>query len=168
MRQLILVTLSLFLFSSCGSDSDNPKKAANTDIVINELQPSNTTTATDPAGEYDDWIELYNTSSSAVDISGFFLTDNASNLTRWRIPNGTTIPGNGYLIIWADADLNQDGLHADFKLTSTGEELLLLNAEVKIVDEVVFGAQIGEVSYSRQPNGTGDFEWGIPSFNGEN
>lgn len=168
MRQFLLAFISLAILSSCGSDDSGPNRASNSDIVINELQPSNTTTAADPSGQFDDWIELYNTSSSAVDVSGFFLTDNDNNLTRWRIPGGTTISGNGYLIIWADADLNQDGLHADFKLTATGEELILLNSDIEIVDEVEFGEQIGEVSYARQPNGTGSFAWGTPTFNEEN
>ncbi len=159
---LSLGICSLF-FLSCDDDGE-VARASNTDLVINEIQPSNTTTATDQDGEYDDWIELYNLSADPVDISGFFMSDNVDNLTRWRIPEGTTIGGNGYLIVWADGDISQTGLHADFKLSGSGEELYLLNPDVEIVDEVVFGEQVGETSYARSPNGTGDFVWGVPTF----
>lgn len=165
---LSLTVLFLLIMVSCGKEDPEIKKATNGQVVINELMASNTTIVADQDGEYDDWIELYNLSSETVDLSGFFMSDNGNNPTRWRIPNGTTIAGNGYLIIWADAQLTQTGLHADFKLTGTGEELLLLNSDVELVDQVTFGEQIGEVSYARKPNGTGAFAWGTPTYNGSN
>ena len=87
-------------------------------VVINEIMASNNITASDEYGEFDDWIELYNNSASAVDLSGYFLSDDPLDLLKWSIPNGTTISGNDYLIIWADNDLGQIPLHANFKLTS--------------------------------------------------
>lgn len=167
MNRISLALLLLVTLMACEKD-DQSTTTATSDVVINELQPSNTSTAQDSSLQFDDWIELYNRSSSAIDISGFFLTDNDNNLTRWRIPDGTTIEGNGYLIVWADADLNQIGLHADFKLSSKGEEVLLINGNMQIVDQVKFDEQVGETSYARKPNGTGDFVWGTPSFNAMN
>ena len=145
-----------------------PSHAASSDIVINEVMASNTTVAADSAGEYDDWIELYNISSLPVDISGYFLTDNSLNLVKWEFPAGTVIAPNGYMIVWADEDGGQGDLHCNFKLSSAGEHLLLLNPNLEIVDEVTFGLQTTDMGYARVPNGTGSFIIQIPTFNGNN
>ena len=78
-------------------------------------------------GQFEDWIELYNTTGQAIDISGYFLTDNEINLTKWQIPQGTVLNANDYLIIWADEDASQGKFHANFKFSANGESLLLLN-----------------------------------------
>lgn len=167
-RLLSLSSLILFsiTYSSCSKD-DEPG-VADIDVVINELMASNSETVADQDDQYDDWIELYNLSASEADLSGYYLSDNDNNLTRWRFPDGTVIAGNGYLIVWADSDLGQDGLHADFKLSADGEELYLVTPDLEIGDEVTFDAQVGEVSYSRSPNGTGSFIWTAPTFNASN
>ncbi len=126
-------------------------------VVINEIMASNQAAVTDPNGQYEDWIELYNNSADPVDLSGWYLTDNYSNLTKWAFPDGTTIPGNGYLIVWADEDQSQPGLHASFKLSAGGESLYLLDAQQRIGQEVTFGQQQADQGYARVPNGTGDF-----------
>ena len=80
---------------------------------------SNESTVSDQDGEYDDWIELYNNSSSSMNISGYYLSDEADDLTKWMFPAGTKIEANGYVTVWADKDDLQSGLHADFKLVIT-------------------------------------------------
>ncbi|MBK8955584.1 MAG: CotH kinase family protein [Saprospiraceae bacterium] len=138
------------------------------DIVINEFMSSNTKSVRDQDGEYDDWIELYNNSASAIDISNWILTDNPANLDKYRFPENTEIPGNGYLIIWADEDGKQNGFHANFKLSASGEEILLLDSTGLLVDSVVFGAQNEDLAYARRPNGTGPFVIQTHTFNGNN
>lgn len=138
------------------------------DLVINELMASNDETVADQDGEFDDWIELYNTTSEDLDLTGYFLTDNAQNLDKYDIPEGTIIPANGYLIIWADEDGMQDGLHANFKLSSSGESLFLVNSDTIIIDEVTFDKQTADIAYARFPNGTGSFETRTPTFNSNN
>ena len=140
----------------------------NSEIVINELMAVNSTIAADQNGEYDDWIELYNLSSEKINISGYYLTDNKSNISKWKIPDGTSISGYGYLIIWADKDTTQAGLHANFKLSSLGEKLVLSNPEKTLIDETVYPAQDLELSYSRNPDGSGDFKWQNPTFKRSN
>ena len=70
--------------------------------------------------------------------------------------------------MWLDSDPSQQGLHADFKLSANGEELLLVNANLQVVDKVVFGAQTTDVSYARFPNGIGEFVSKVPTFNSSN
>ena len=96
-------------------------------VLVNEVIASNGTSAMDQNGENDDWIELYNTTSSPIDLSGMYLSDDALNLMKWSFPVPTIVPANGYLIVWADNDVFQSGLHASFKVNSSGESVLLSN-----------------------------------------
>jgi hypothetical protein len=152
------------LLASC----KKPDEPAKSDIVLNELLPVNKSIVTDQNGEYDDWIELYNLSSSVKDISGYFLSDNKDHFSKWEFPSGTSIPGNGYLIIWADDDSTQVGLHANFKLSSLGEEVVLSTPDGTLIDKVIYPGQTLELSFSRNPDGTGSFKWQVPTFNSSN
>jgi hypothetical protein len=67
-------------------------------VVINEYSASNLESFTDAFGKTEDWIELYNTSSNDVDISGWHLSDKVHKPGKWDIPQGTIIPGNGHLV----------------------------------------------------------------------
>ncbi|MCC6815038.1 MAG: CotH kinase family protein [Saprospiraceae bacterium] len=127
------------------------------EVVINEFMASNTTSVADQDGEYDDWIELYNRSTSPVNLSQWILTDNPTNLDKYRIPEGTIIEPDNYLIIWADEDGKQNGFHANFKLSASGEEVFLLDSTGKQIDYVKFGQQESDKAYARRPNGTGNF-----------
>ena len=145
-----------------------PLASANTAVVINEVMASNSTTASDSLGEYDDWIELYNNSSQPVDISGYYLTDDYYNVDKWTIPANTVIQANDYLIIWADEDSSQGSFHTNFKLSGSGEDIYLLDASRAIADQVVFGAQTTDYGYARVPNGTGSFVIQTPTFAANN
>ncbi len=137
------------------------------DLVINEVMASNNTTATDQSNEYDDWIELYNTTSNNISTGGLFLSDDLNNLTKWPLPD-VVISSDDYLIIWADEDSKQSGLHANFKLSSSGESVLLSYTDSTIIDSITYPYQSIDVSYARLPNGTGPFIYMIPSFNANN
>jgi len=134
-----------------------PPTAFNSGIVINEIMASNTTARADNNGDFDDWIELYNTSNNTIDISGWTITDDQFNLTKHVIDNGTTILPGAYHILWADEDGSQGADHINFKLSASGEELLLLNPNKEIVDELTWGALPTDESYARSPNATGNF-----------
>ncbi|HEX5625268.1 MAG TPA: CotH kinase family protein [Saprospiraceae bacterium] len=142
--------------------------SGNLNIAINELMASNTKTVADQDGEFDDWIELYNKSTQSIDISQWILTDNPANLDKYRFPYGTVIPANGYLIVWADENGKQTGYHANFKLSASGEEVILLDSLGNQVDKVVFGQQTSDLSYARRPNGTGAFVIQDATFNKNN
>ena len=135
----------------------NQAHAAEIPLVINEFMASNNTTIQDPQDQYDDWIEIHNYSADAVDTSGMYLTDNLSAPTKWRIPasnsSATTIPAGGYLLIWADGDTTDAGLHASFKLDAAGEQIGLFDSDgVILVDSVTFGQQTGDISFGRYPD----------------
>lgn len=138
-------------------------------VVINEIMADNVTTVSDPYGEYDDWIELYNNSSSTVDLSGYHLSDVNANPGQWTFPAGTLIPANSFLIVWADEDtLQTTGLHANFKLSAGGENVLFSNGSSQLIDEISFPSMLPNMTYGRYPNGTGAFANMNPTHNAVN
>ncbi|MEZ5325073.1 MAG: CotH kinase family protein [Verrucomicrobiales bacterium] len=139
------------------------KKTGNSPIVINEVVPANKNIKKDPQGKYEDWIELHNTSDSDVVLDGYCLTDNEENLRKWPFPEGTTIPAQGYLIIWADEDGKDEGLHANFKLSKDGETVILSDSSNAPVDIVVFKNIGTDEAYARKLNAPTEWEVQLPS-----
>ncbi len=134
------------------------------EVRINEIMASNKTWVQDEFDEYDDWIELYNTSSSAIDISGYHLTDNVEDAFKWALPQGTVIGPDEYFIIWADGQQEQGQYHAGFKLSAEGEEIYLMDVAGNISDQVLYGAQNSDDGFARIPNGVGEFIAKVPTF----
>ena len=133
--------------------------AKETSIVINELMASNTKSLADPQGQYEDWLELHNLTSDVVNLSGMYLTDKIGNLKKWAFPENTTIPAQGYLLVWLDEDGKADvGLHANFKLSRNGETVMLVDTDTRgnrVLDSVTFDKQEKDVALGRWPNGSG-------------
>lgn len=138
------------------------------ELVVNEIMAQNTSTITDDAGEYEDWFELYNNTANTLSLDNLYATDTSSNLLKWQLPTGLTIAPNSYIVVWADEDLDQTGLHADFKFSAGGEKCILSYPNGTIVNEVIFGAQTADMGYARIPNGTGNFVIQAPTFNANN
>ena len=143
------------------------------DLVINELMASNTNAVADISSgvaEYDDWVEIYNGGETAIDLEGYNLSDNESNLEKWQFPAATIEP-NDYLVVWLDGDDGlQEGLHSNFQLAANGEELFLSSPNQFIVDALYYSSVVTDLGYARVPNGTGSFVSQIHTFddfNGE-
>ena len=137
------------------------------DIIINELMASNVDVVADADGSYEDWIELLNTTENELFLGGLYLSDDATNLSKWALPN-QGLPAGSYIIIWADSQQDQGASHANFKLSSAGESLFLSDARQVLIDSVIFSEQIDNVSYGRMPNGFGDFTFLSPTFKKSN
>jgi len=131
-------------------------------VRINEVLASNDSLLFDLNGEDEDWIELVNTTNAPLDLTGFYLSDDPLNLMSWAFPAATSIPANGYILIWADNDVNQVGLHANFKL-SAGGDYLYLSHGFNVHDQIAFGPQIANISYARCPDAGLDFATIIPT-----
>jgi hypothetical protein len=151
-----------------GFQACEKQNTTETCVVINELMALNSLTQPDQNGEYDDWIELANKCDLRLDLSGYYLSDSKSRLDKWRFPDGTSIPAGAYLIIWADGDTLQNGLHTGFKLSAEGENLYFSTPDLLIIDKVEYPAQAVEMSYSRNPDKTGNFTWQTPTFSASN
>ena len=137
------------------------------DLVINEVMSNNISTVTDNSGKFEDWIELYNTTNFPISTNGLFITDTIPNLQKWALPNHIISP-NSYFIIWADEDGNQGAEHANFKLSNFGEQLILSNSDSSIIDSITYLLQVDDISFARNPNGTGPFTMMTPTFNHNN
>lgn len=126
-------------------------------VFINEFMAGNTTIPDPADGDFDDWFELYNAGAAPADLSGYTLTDNLANPTKYTIPPGTIIPPGGFLLVWADEEGNQTQpggpLHVNFKLSLAGEDLGLFAPDGSLVDGFSFGAQTNDVSQGRFPDG---------------
>lgn len=136
-------------------------------LVINEFMADNESTVTDQDGDYDDWIELYNNGTEDINLNGYYLSDDATEPNQWAFPDTTILQGD-YLIIWADKDEEQQGLHSNFKLSASGETLVLSDTDLNVLDEVNFLQQKADTSTGRYLNGTGDFIEMLPTFGAEN
>ena len=139
------------------------------DVVINEIMASNDFTVADEAGEYDDWIEIYNKGSEPISLSNYHLSDDVLNLSKFTFPDIVLDP-NQYFIVWADDDEEEQGdyNHATFNLSASGEQVYLSDGDLNILDQVVFGEQVTDMGYARVPNGTGDFIIQNPTFSYNN
>ncbi|MFK7757444.1 MAG: lamin tail domain-containing protein [Flavobacteriales bacterium] len=135
-------------------------------LYINEFMASNLTDVTDNAGEYDDWIEIYNPNSYPVDLSGYHLSDNLGG-DSWEIPStypdSVTVPAEGFLMFWADNDEEQGVRHTSFRLTSSGEDVILYSTDnFTMADYIDYPLQSEDVSYGREIDGGEPWVYFIP------
>ncbi|MDA8606302.1 CotH kinase family protein [Flavobacteriales bacterium] len=130
-------------------------------VVINEFMASNSLAFEDPDFQNTgDWVELFNAGSEDVDLSGWHLTDNWNDATKWTIPDGIQLEAEGFLLVWCDeANTTGNELHCSYRLSSEGEELALFTPELVAVDSLVFGAQESDVSYGRSNDGLAQWSW---------
>lgn len=138
-----------------------------TGIYINEIMASNDATIADNTGDYTDWVELYNSNSSSVDLANYYLSDSPTNLTKFRFTSTTgqvVIPANGRLIIWASGFPARGVNHTTFSLSDAGEAIVLTAPNgTTIIDGFSFGKQRTDVSYGRLPDGGIDFKYFLPA-----
>lgn len=117
-------------------------------VNLNEMQSSNNATITDEFGEFDDWIEIYNSTADTIEIGGLILKD---QIDTWTIPTGnplTFLPPSEYFLIWADDQEFQGDFHANFKLASGGEFLGLYESDGQtVIDSITIPALSPNDSY---------------------
>lgn len=128
-----------------GTPGTARKPTASPAIRFNEILADNLT-AVDHSGTQPDWVELYNTGTSPVNLSGWSFSDDG-NPRKYVLPEGTQISGNGYLLLWCDAaNTATPGLHTGFALGKNGESLFLYDASSNRVDALSFGPQVSDKS----------------------
>ncbi len=135
-----------------------PLSAQTNAVTINEYSASNLHSYTDSFLKTEDWIELYNSSNSPVDLSGWHLSDKENKPEKWIIPSGTTIHANGYLLFLCsgrDAFVNGE-LHTNFKLTQTqgSDQVILSNPNGEIQEIHPLNITLTEHSNCRASDGS--------------
>lgn len=136
------------------------KETEDIGLYINEFMASNATTICDSFGSYSDWIELYNSTDTDMDISRFGISDNLSQPMKYRFPDGTTIAAKGYLVVFCSGNegMQNGELHAPFGLRSYGEDVVIANRAGRIIDSYSFKNQETDVSMARIPDGAGELQ----------
>ena len=147
----------LFIAVSTAFLAMNPT-AHGADIVISEFMARNDAFLADEDGEFQDWIELHNVSGSAIDLNGWYLTDDDEELAQWRIPAVSIDPG-AYLLIFASGKDRRDPaeeLHTNFKLDADGEYLALVMLDgATVLNEYspIYPRQHTDISYGYAADG---------------
>jgi gliding motility-associated-like protein len=109
-------------------------------VVINEVNTSNINGLTDSFGDREDWVELYNTTSAAIDLSGWYLSNKVNNPAKWPFPAGASIPANGHLMVFCSKRNTVSGgeYHTNFKLNqSDHDHVVLSDPSVTIIDDLL-------------------------------
>lgn len=139
-------------------------------LFVNEALASNAATLPDEQGEYDDWFELYNASADSLNAGGLCFTDDEDEPCRWQLPlhfpEKTTIPPNGFLLLWADGQPEQGALHAGFRLSAGGEIVAVFQREGPGYAErerLSFGQQSSDISWGRYPDGGAESRFMFPT-----
>jgi hypothetical protein len=123
-------------------------------VVINEIMASNQTTIRDEDGDASDWIELYNSGAGSINLSGYSLSDDALNAQKWKFSGAAIGPG-GHLIVFASGkDRQTSPLHANFKISASGETLLLADSSGVVIDSITIPPSTPDISYGRTSDGT--------------
>lgn len=130
--------------------------AASGSVSINEICAKNSVYAAPDGGMYD-WIELYNSSSSPVDISGWGLSDKQNTPYMYCFPQGTTISGKGYLVVFCESKSDGSNNIAPFGLSTSGETVFLTDKNGSTADSVEFGILAENETFGQYPDGSGKF-----------
>jgi hypothetical protein len=140
-----------------GTNSEPPIR-----IFINEWMAKNSVGIRDPADNaQDDWFELYNAEPVAVNLGGYYLSDDAAVPLKYQIPNTGRyqIPSRGFLVVWADNQTNQNSntrsnLHVNFQLGgSSGTILMTAPDGVTLVNSITYGSQTNDIGEGRYSDG---------------
>ena len=151
------------LLGACGSDGKSdpaPDAAPQTPLArlfINELQPSNQDTVSDEVGDFDDWLEIYNDSDTAIEMQGYSFSDSSG--VSQTLTGSVLVQARAFQIFWADGSPGQGPNHLGFKLSASGDKVTVKDTTGRTVDDVVFGAATGQSTFARFPTGAGAFAW---------
>ena len=142
-------------------DTGTPPGTELPEVFINEFMASNTSTWPDESGAFPDWIELYNASDVEADLSGWWVTDDNDDIFKHRLADGVVIPAGGFLVLFADGDVDEGPLHLGFSLAAIGEDIGLYGPNAldnPVIDKLDdFGQQVPDVSIAASPDGSRNF-----------
>jgi parallel beta-helix repeat protein len=131
-----------------------------TGLYINEFMAKNDLAFADPHGEYDDWIEVYNSNDFPVYLGGLNFLAGSTDERFWMVPlfdeSATTIEAHDFMLFWADKDPEQGILHMDFNVRASGGSLGLvqiIDKQIHEIDRIDYSEQPADIAFGRYPDG---------------
>jgi len=128
-------------------------------LKINEIMAKNQSSITDDYGQHEDWIEITNCDTTAVNTAQSYLSDDAQDLGKWQLPSILMNPGE-LIYVWADDDEKQGDLHTNFKLDGEGETIYLsvkYDTLFSIIDSLKYAKLPSDISYGALAEGSGNY-----------
>ena len=108
-----------------------------TPVKVNEVSAANTVFINEQFKK-NDWLELYNATTTDIDAAGLFISDDINQPLKYQIPTGsvanTIIPANGHLVVWADQLAPVTQLHSNFKLSNSRGQMVLITSSDDFAD----------------------------------
>ena len=159
-RMLFLSGLTFFIVGCLYEKNLADSITHDSFLFINEFMASNDTQNTDEHGEYDDWVEIFNGGTTAVDLGGYFISDDHEIPVQIStgVPDKTIVEPGGFILFWFDNTPEQGPLHIAYKLGSTGDVIHLYSDDgVARLDSYIFSPQTTDVSEGRASDG--DENW---------
>ena len=125
-------------------------------LVINEIVSSNKRSLVDDSLGTPDWIELYNTGSVALDLSGYGVSDNLRKLHKFVVPEGTTLGPGEYLVLYAtnSTEDKTNPMITNFGLSKSGDYIFITDAYFGLVAQMQVPVLYTDVSYARAADGS--------------
>ena len=121
------------------------------DILLTEIMASNKKTIMDSDFEYSDYIEIYNKSDKEINLDGYYLSDSETSSKKWEFPE-VIIKSQEYLVVFTSGkdkcNLNTRECHTNFKLSTKGETISLLNNSGKVISKIKYPKLDKDISYS--------------------
>lgn len=103
-----------------------------------EISPSNLSLQLDPFGAYSDWFKIHNLSTAPINLKGHYISDKRDQAFKYRIQEDLIVPAGDTILLWADDKDDLENMQLPFKLSGSGEALLLSNPSGVRMEEVVF------------------------------
>lgn len=120
---------------------------------LSEFMADNRHGVKDEDGDQPGWIEIHNGGSELINLAGWFLTDSATSLGKWRFPAVSLLPNQSLLVFASGKGRTRDPahLHASFRLDPGGGYLALVDRATNIVSSFgpAYPRQSADVSYGR-------------------
>lgn len=165
-RGMCYFVSSVLLTTILGCGTVFKSAAEGQKLFINEIMAANTKTLRDgdledpkngsDGGAYSDWIEIYNGGTEAVNMEGYTISDDSAT---WIFPKGI-VPPKGHLIVWASDKnkvTNDGGLHSNFKISSSGENIVLADSKGNTLDSVLCVSLGDDLAYGRKSDGSSEY-----------
>jgi len=154
-RRPPFVLLPLLALAGCGEGGSSSATSL-PELYVNELMPLNHSALADEDGAFEDWLELYNAGDDALELEGYFVSDDPADPFKRRLGAGLRVGAHDVLLLWADSDPEQGSTHLSFKLAAAGETVLVTHPQGEVVDSVEWTDAPADQVFARFPDGSGE------------